>query len=77
MKKIMTSNDLFKIFLVEKYDPDKNSITSYYELVEAPNTTVDVFETFSLAEHVMQERTEFWKTLIKKIPLYFEVRFIA
>ncbi|PUA27455.1 MAG: hypothetical protein B0W54_12820 [Cellvibrio sp. 79] len=77
MKKIMTSNDLFKIFFVENYDPDKNAITSYYELVETPNRTVEVFETFSLAEQVMQQKTEFWKALIKKIPLYFEVRFIA
>ena len=77
MKKIMTSNELFKIFFVEKYDPDKNAITSHYELVETPNITVEVFETLSLAEQVMQQKTELWKILIRKIPLYFEVTFIA
>lgn len=75
MKKIIARNELFKIFFVEQNDGD--TVRSYYELVEDPNRTVDIFESYSLAEQVMLQKTEFWKTMLKKVPLYFEVRFIA
>jgi hypothetical protein len=75
MKKIIARNELFKIFFVEQGDGD--STRSYYELVEDPNRTVEVFDSYSLAEQVMIQKTEFWKMMIKKVPLYFEVRFIA
>ncbi len=75
MKKIIARNELFKIFFVQQNDGD--NVKSYYELVEDPNMTVEIFETFSRAEQVMIQKTEFWKTMIKKIPLYFEVKFIA
>ncbi|HEY8939058.1 MAG TPA: hypothetical protein VIM59_02670 [Cellvibrio sp.] len=77
MKKIISSNELFKILCVEVYDNNKESLTSYYELIEEPNRVVDVFDTLSVAEAVMQQKTEFWRSLIKRVPLYFEVRFIA
>lgn len=75
MKKIIARNELFKIFFVEQ--DDGGTVTSYYELVEDPNRTVDIFESYSLAEQVMLQKTEFWKTMLKKVPLYFEVRFTA
>ncbi|HTF95451.1 MAG TPA: hypothetical protein VL995_04895 [Cellvibrio sp.] len=77
MKKIISSNELFKIFLVEKYDVDRNAVTSHYELVEGPHVPVEIFESFPVAEQAMRQKTEFWKQLLKKIPLYVEARFIA
>ncbi len=77
MKKIISSNELFKIFLVERYDADKQAVTAHYELVEGPHAPVEIFESFRTAEQAMQQKTEFWKQLLKKIPLYFEARFIA
>lgn len=77
MKKIISSNELFKIFLVEKYDPDNQTVTSYYELFECGHRPVETFESLAKAEQSMLQKTEFWKQLIKKIPLHLEGRFIA
>lgn len=77
MKKIISSNELFKIFLVEKYDPVNQSVTSYYELFEGGHRPVEMFESLAKAEQTMLQKTEFWKQLTKKIPLYLEARFIA
>jgi hypothetical protein len=77
MKKIISSNELFKIFLVEKYDPDNQTVVSYYELFEGRHRPVETFESLAKAEQTMVQKTEFWKQLTKKIPLYFEARFIA
>lgn len=74
MKKIISSNDLFKIVLVENESVD-GCAGSHYELIEVPNTSGQTFESFSIAEQVMRQKTEFWKSIIRK--LYFEVRFIA
>ena len=77
MKKIISSNELFKIFLVEKYDADNQTVVSHYELFEGGHRPVETFESFAKAEQTMLQKTEFWKQLTKKIPLYFEARFIA
>lgn len=77
MKKIISSNELFKIFLVEKYDPDNQKVTLSYELFEGGHRPVETFESLAKAEQTMLQKTEFWKQLTKKIPLYFEARFIA
>lgn len=77
MKKIISSNELFKIFLVEKYDADNQTVTLHYELFEGGHRPVEIFESLAKAEQTMQQKTEFWKQLTKKIPLYFEGRFIA
>lgn len=77
MKKIISSNELFKIFLVEKYDPDNQTVVSHYELFEGGHRPVETFESLAKAEQTMLQKTEFWKQLTKKIPLYFEARFIA
>ena len=77
MKKIISSNELFKIFLVEKYDPDNQAVTVQYELFEGGHRPVETFESLDQAEQTMLQKTEFWKQLTKKIPLYFEARFIA
>lgn len=77
MKKIISSNELFKIFLVEKYDPDNRAVTLYYELFEGGHRPVETFESLAKAEQTMQQKTEFWKQLIRKVPLYIEGRFIA
>jgi len=73
MKTIMSRNDLFQIVLVE--DTEYGTTPPYYELIETPNTTIQTFDSYSLAEQVMQQKTEFWRTLIRK--LYFEAHFIA
>lgn len=77
MKKIMSSNELFKIFLVERYDPENQKVVAYYELFEGGHRPVETFESLAKAEQTMLQKTEFWKQLTKKIPLYFEARFIA
>jgi hypothetical protein len=77
MKKIISSNELFKIFLVERYDQDNQTVISHYELFEGGHLPVETFESFAKAEQTMQQKTEFWKQLTKKVPLYFEARFIA
>lgn len=77
MKKIISSNELFKIFLVEKYDPDSQAVISHYELFEGRHRPVETFESLAKAEQTMLQKTEFWKQLIKKVPLYIEGRFIA
>ncbi len=77
MKKIISSNELFKIFLVEHYDAENNTTSSHYELFEGLHIPVEIFESFSKAEQAMQQKTEFFTQLIKRIPLYFEARFIA
>jgi hypothetical protein len=77
MKKIISSNELFKIFLVEKYDADNQSVVSHYELFEGGHRPVETFESLDKAEQTMLQKTEFWKQLTQKIPLYFEARFIA
>lgn len=74
MKTIISSNDLFKIVLVEN-ESESGCAGSHYELIEAPNTSGQTFESLSLAEQVMRQKTEFWKSIVRK--LYFEVRFIA
>lgn len=76
MKKIISRNELFKIVCVSTYDENAGSIV-YYELVEEPNMLVQVFDTFAAAEEIMQQKTEFWKSLLKRIPQYCQVRFIA
>lgn len=77
MKKIISSNELFKIFLVEKYDADNQTVVSQYELFEGGHRPVETFESLAKAEQTMQQKTEFWKQLIKRVPLYIEGRFIA
>ncbi len=77
MKTIISSNELFKIFFVESYDADKKTVISHYELFEGGHRPVEIFDTFAKAEQTMLEKTEIWKQLVKKIPLYFEARFIA
>ena len=77
MKKIMSRNDLFKIVLVTIYDAGEDVTKSHYELIEEPNRTVDIFDSYSMAEHVMQQKTEFWKSVLAAIPQYIQVRFIA
>jgi len=77
MKKIISSNELFKIFLVEEYDPDNQTVVSHYELFEGGHRPVETFESLAKAEQTMLQKTEFWQQLIKKIPLYLEARFIA
>ncbi|MDR7088387.1 MULTISPECIES: hypothetical protein [Cellvibrio] len=77
MKKIISSNELFKIFLVENYDADNQKVTSHYELFEGGHRPVETFESLDQAQQTMLQKTEFWKQLTKKIPLYFEARFIA
>lgn len=77
MKKIISSNELFKIVFVAVYDANEDSVSSYYELVEEPNTIIQIFQSYEIAEKVMQQKTEFWKLMLKKIPCYCEVRFIA
>lgn len=77
MKKIISSNELFKIFLVEQYDPENQTVVSHYELFEGGHRPVEAFESLAKAEQTMQQKTEFWKQLTKAIPLYFEARFIA
>lgn len=77
MKKIISSNELFKIFLVENYDANKNAVTMCYELFEGPHAPVEIFDSFPVAEQAMLQKTEHWKQLVKRIPLYFEARFIA
>lgn len=77
MKKIISSNELFKIVFVSSYDADEDAINSHYELVEEPNKTIEIFDSYTVAEQVMQQKTEFWKSLLKKIPQYCEVRFTA
>ncbi len=77
MKTIISSNELFKIFLVERYDADNQTIVSHYELFEGGHRPVEIFESLDQAEQTMLQKTEFWKQLTKKIPLYFEARFIA
>jgi hypothetical protein len=77
MKKIISSNELFKIFLVEKYDPDNHTVISHYELFESGHRPVETFESLAKAEQTMVQKTEFWQQLIKKMPLYLEARFIA
>lgn len=77
MKKIISSNDLFKIFLVEKYDPENQTVIAHYELFEGGHRPVETFESLAKAEQTMLQKTEFWQQLIKKIPLYLEARFIA
>ena len=74
MKTIISSNDLFKIILVEDQNTE-GMINSHYELVESPNTTGQIFESYSTAEEAMKRKTEFWTSLIRKF--YFEVRFLA
>ncbi|WP_039912843.1 hypothetical protein [Cellvibrio mixtus] len=74
MKTIISSNDLFKIILVEDENID-GVHSSHYELIETPNTSGQTFESLSTAEQVMRQKTEFWKSIIRK--LYFEVCFIA
>lgn len=74
MKTIISSNDLFKIVLVENESTDGYA-GSHYELIEAPNASGQTFESLSTAEQVMRQKTEFWKSIIRK--LYLEVRFIA
>lgn len=77
MKKIMSRNELFKIVLVTIYDAGEDAIKSHYELIEEPNRTVDIFDSYSMAEQVMRQKTEFWKTVLAAIPQYLEVRFTA
>lgn len=77
MKTIISSNELFKIFLVEKYDADKQAVISHYELFEGGHRPVETFESFAKAEQTMLQKTEFWKQLLKRTPLYLEARFIA
>ena len=77
MKKIILSNEIFKIFLVEKYDADNQTVKSYYELFEGGHRPVETFESLAKAEQTMLQKTEFWKQLIRKVPLYLEGRFIA
>lgn len=77
MKKIISSNELFKIFLVEKYDASNEAMTLHYELFEGVHLPVEIFESFAKAEQTMLQKTEFWKQLLKKTPLYLEARFIA
>lgn len=77
MKKIISSNELFKIFLVEKYDADNQTVVSQYELFEGGHRPVETFESLAKAEQTMQQKTELWKQLIQKVPLYFEGCFIA
>jgi hypothetical protein len=77
MKKIISSNELFKIFLVEKYDADNQAVTVQYELFEGSHRPVETFESLDQAQQTMLQKTEFWKQLTKKIPLYLEGRFIA
>jgi hypothetical protein len=77
MKKAISSNELFKIFLVERYDAEKKAIIAHYELFEGAHRPVEVFESFAKAEQTMVQKTEFWKQLIRKVPLYLEARFIA
>jgi len=77
MKKIISSNELFKIFLVEKYDPDNQAVKVQYELFEGGHRPVETFESLDQAQQTMVQKTEFWKQLTKKIPLYLEGRFIA
>ncbi|HTF97648.1 MAG TPA: hypothetical protein VL995_16040 [Cellvibrio sp.] len=77
MKKIISSNELFKIVFVAVYDADEDSVSSYYELVEEPNTTIQIFQSYEIAEKVMKQKTEFWTSMLRKIPHYCEVRFIA
>lgn len=77
MKKIMSSNELFKIFLVERYDADRRAVVSHYELFEGVHVPVEIFESFAKAEQTMQRKTEFWRQLVNRIPLYLEGRFIA
>lgn len=77
MKKIMSSNELFKIFLVEQYDAESQTISSHYELFEGFHVPVEIFESFAKAEQAMLQKTEFFKQLVQRIPLYFEARFVA
>ncbi|HSC66198.1 MAG TPA: hypothetical protein VLC79_00795 [Cellvibrio sp.] len=77
MKKIISSNELFKIFLVEKYDPDNQTVTMHYELFEGGHRPVEIFESLATAEQTMLQKTEFWKQLLQKVPMYLEGRFIA
>ena len=77
MKKIISSNELFKIFLVEKYDPDNQAVISHYELFEGGHRPVETFESLAKAEQTMLQKTEFWEQLIRRVPLYLEGRFIA
>ncbi len=77
MKKIISSNELFKIFLVERYDADNQTIISHYELFEGGHRPVETFESLDQAQQTMLQKTEFWKQLTQRIPLYFEGRFIA
>jgi len=77
MKKIISSNELFKIFLVEQHDSDNQTVSLHYELFEGGHRPVETFESLAQAEQTMLQKTEFWKQLTKKIPLYFEARFIA
>lgn len=74
MKTIISSNDLFKIVLVENENAD-GCAGYHYELIEVPNTSGQTFESLSIAEQVMRQKTEFWRSIVRK--LYFEVRFIA
>lgn len=77
MKKIISSNELFKIFLVERYDADNQTVTVQYELFEGGHRPVETFASLDQAEQTMLQKTEFWKQLTQKIPLYLEARFIA
>lgn len=77
MKKIISSNELFKIFRVERFDAEKKAVTTHYELFEGGHRPVETFDTFAKAEQTMLQKTEYWKQLLNRIPLYFEARFIA
>jgi len=77
MKKIILSNELFKIFLVETYEPQSKTIRSHYELFEGMHIPVEIYESLPKAEQTMHRKTEFWKQLTQRVPLYIKARFIA
>jgi hypothetical protein len=53
METVLYSNELFVITRVEVYDEDKDSVASFFELIELPNKKIGMFDSYSDAEKAM------------------------
>jgi len=50
METVICENSLFKINFIQTYDATEDAVSSFYELIKLPETSLGLYETYELAE---------------------------